>query len=88
MRRRSIDVLKEITFSRPRAPTPDDDSTKDYVPGCNWVDTSVTPNIQYVCTGNTPGAAVWTLINVTGLGEINTVSTIGTIGGTLIWAEV
>jgi hypothetical protein len=41
------------------APSVNDDSTKGYVVGSQWTDTSVSPRVIYLCTDASVGAAVW-----------------------------
>lgn len=41
------------------APTVTDDSSKGFVVGSVWVDTTPTPDAVYICTSSAAGAATW-----------------------------
>lgn len=41
------------------APGASDDSSKGYVAGSAWIDTSVSPRTLYICTNPAVGAATW-----------------------------
>jgi hypothetical protein len=45
--------------ARAGAPGASDDSTKGFVIGSMWVDTSTAPDTLYVCTSAAAGAATW-----------------------------
>jgi hypothetical protein len=44
---------------RAAAPTVNDDSSRGFVVGSAWVDTSATPDALYLCTSDALGAATW-----------------------------
>lgn len=45
--------------SRAGIPTITDDSSKGFVVDSGWRDTSVSPNVLYLCVDPAPGAALW-----------------------------
>jgi hypothetical protein len=53
----SYTTLPSATFAA--APGVNDDTTKGYVVGSQWTDTSVSPRVIYLCTNASAGAAVW-----------------------------
>lgn len=53
----SYTAFPSATFAA--APTVNDDTTKGYVVGSQWTDTSVSPRVIYLCTNASAGAAVW-----------------------------
>lgn len=53
----SYTVAPQVT--RAGAPTAADDSTRGFVIGSMWVDTTPAPDVLYVCTSNAVGAATW-----------------------------
>ena len=60
---------------RATAPTATDDSSKGFVVGSAWVDTSATPDALYLCTASTVGAATW--INAGGVTAHTGLTTLG-----------
>ena len=53
----SYTAFPSATFAA--APGVNDDTTKGYVVGSQWTDTSVSPRVIYLCTNASAGAAVW-----------------------------
>lgn len=53
----SYKVSPQVT--RAGAPTAADDSSRGFVIGSMWVDTTPTPDALYICTSNAFGAATW-----------------------------
>ena len=53
----SYTAFPSTTFAA--APGVNDDTTKGYVVGSQWTDTSVSPRVIYLCTNASAGAAVW-----------------------------
>jgi hypothetical protein len=53
----SYTTFPSATFAA--APGVNDDTTKGYVVGSQWTDTSVSPRVIYLCTNASAGAAVW-----------------------------
>ncbi len=53
----SYTAFPSTTFAA--APGINDDTTKGYVVGSQWTDTSVSPRVIYLCTNASTGAAVW-----------------------------
>lgn len=47
------------SVTRAASPTATDDSSKGFVVGSQWVDTSVAPRKVYLCTDASLGAAAW-----------------------------
>jgi len=76
------------------APTANDDTTRGYVVGSQWTDTSASPRRIYLCTDASVGAAVW--VNAGGVsahpsltslgwaasGHTGTVTSVATFDGT------
>jgi hypothetical protein len=60
---------------RASAPTAADDSTRGFVVGSMWVDTTPTPDALYVCTSAAAGAATW--VNAGGITAHPLLSTLG-----------
>ena len=57
------------------APTATDDSSKGFVVGSQWVDTSVAPRKVYLCTDASVGAAAW--VSAGGVTAHSQLSTLG-----------
>jgi len=57
------------------APGVNDDTTKGYVVGSQWTDTSVSPRRVYICTNAATGAAVW--VNAGGVTAHTGLTTLG-----------
>jgi hypothetical protein len=57
------------------APTATDDSSKGFVVGSMWVDTTTTPDDVYICSSATVGAATW--VKAGGVSAHPSLSTLG-----------
>jgi hypothetical protein len=57
------------------APTAADDSTRGFVVGSMWVDTTPSPDAIYICTSAAAGAATW--VNAGGVTAHPSLSTLG-----------
>ena len=57
------------------APTAADDSTRGFVVGSMWVDTTPSPDAVYICTSAAAGAATW--VNAGGVTAHPSLSTLG-----------
>lgn len=51
--------VRRVGTSSASLPTVNDAVTQGYVPGHLWNYTGLSPAVPYLCTDNTPGAAVW-----------------------------
>lgn len=49
--------------TRAGAPGATDDASKGFVIGSAWVDTTPTPDVLYICTSATTGAATWVQVS-------------------------
>ena len=69
----SYTAFPSTTFAA--APGVNDDTTKGYVIGSQWTDTSVSPRRIYLCTDASAGAAVW--INAGGVSAHPSLTSLG-----------
>lgn len=61
--------------TRAGAPGASDDSTKGFVVGSMWVDTTPSPDVLYICTSAAAGAATWiTTAGVTAHNALDAIS--------------
>lgn len=57
------------------APGTNDDNTKGYVVGSQWIHTGVSPRVVYICTNASTGAATW--ITAGGVSSHTSLTTLG-----------
>jgi hypothetical protein len=57
----SYKINPQVTLAG--APGLTDDSTKGFVVGSSWVDTTPNPDVLYICTSSAAGAATWVQVS-------------------------
>jgi hypothetical protein len=72
-------TIRDVTHNFTFVPQPTDDSSKGFVVGSRW---SLDDGTVYLCSDDTIGAAVWTVVSVGGVTAVTATSPIFSSGGT------
>jgi len=79
-------------LSATRTPGAADDATQGYARGSQWINTSVSPSLAYVCTDNSAGAAVWAPLSTASFaalhGPFYPISNVGVTGAANSYAQL